>query len=132
MKITVIKTFVAAFILAAVCLTGAANADHSGSRGHDHSEEKKEKQAAAKPMSSGNIVHVRVKGLVCDFCARSIRKVFLKTGAVEDVDVNLKRSFINIYMKKRKKLSDKKISKLVNDAGYSVESISFYKKEGRR
>ena len=34
-------------------------------------------------------IKIGVEGMVCDFCAQSIQKVFLKQAGVEKVDVNL-------------------------------------------
>ena len=42
------------------------------------------------------IIDVEVEGLVCDFCAQSIEKVFMKQPGVSVVYVNLDLSLIHI------------------------------------
>ena len=40
-------------------------------------------------VSHSKTIKIGVEGMVCDFCAQSIQKVFLKQAGVERVDVNL-------------------------------------------
>lgn len=68
-------------------------------------------------------VYVRVNGLVCDFCARALEKVFSKQEAVSSIDINLDTKVLVINFKKNKQLDDATITKFVNDAGYSVVNI---------
>ena len=44
--------------------------------------------ALAPSAYGGEIVKIGVNGMVCDFCARAIEKVFMKQDAVESIDVN--------------------------------------------
>ena len=69
-------------------------------------------------------VSVDVKGLVCDFCAKAIEKVFLKEKDVESVRVNLKAKNIALFFKKGGDLDDALIHKLVKDSGYDVVKIN--------
>ena len=73
-------------------------------------------------ISSGD-VHVSVNGLVCDFCARALEKVFGKEEAVKGIDVNLDTKVITINFNEGQSLDDETITKLVTDAGYNVEGI---------
>ena len=68
-------------------------------------------------------ITINVKGLVCDFCARSIEKTFNKTKAVESIYVDLDNGLIQLQLKEGQKLSDEKIKKLIKDNGYALESI---------
>jgi copper chaperone CopZ len=68
-------------------------------------------------------ITINVKGLVCDFCARSIEKTFNKTKAVESIYVDLDNGLIQLQLKEGKTLSDEKIKKLIKDNGYALESI---------
>tara|TARA_E500000331_G_scaffold183724_1_gene176890 strand:- start:287 stop:535 length:249 start_codon:yes stop_codon:yes gene_type:complete len=43
---------------------------------------------------SAGTVYADVNGLVCDFCARALEKVFLKREAVESIDVDLDEKVI--------------------------------------
>ena len=65
-----------------------------------------------------------VNGLVCDFCARAIEKIFTKDEAVESVTVDLTSKIVTAIFKDGKTLSDDQLKKLVTDAGYNVVSIA--------
>ena len=69
------------------------------------------------------ILYIYVNGLVCDFCARSIEKLFSKKDSVEDIKINLEKMLITIYLKQGKHLDDETISKLIVDSGYNVREI---------
>jgi copper chaperone CopZ len=71
--------------------------------------------------TSTSIVHVN--GLVCDFCARAIEKVFGEKKEVQAVKVDLDKKIITLDFKDHQKLDDATITKLVTDAGYNVVSI---------
>lgn len=77
---------------------------------------------AEQAVQSGD-VHVSVNGLVCDFCARALEKVFGKEEAVKAIDVNLDTKIITVNFNKGQTLSDEKITQLITDAGYNVEGI---------
>jgi len=74
------------------------------------------------PVQSGD-VHVSVNGLVCDFCARALEKVFSKEEAVKVIDVNLDTKMITITFNEGQNLDDERITTLITDAGYNVEGI---------
>jgi copper chaperone CopZ len=68
-------------------------------------------------------ITLNVKGLVCDFCARSVEKTFNKTKVVESINVDLDNGLIKLQLKEGKILSDEKIKKLIKANGYALESI---------
>ena len=68
-------------------------------------------------------ITIHVKGLVCDFCARSVEKTFSKTEVVERIKVDLDKGLIELQPTEGSTLSDKKIQKLIKASGYSLESI---------
>tara|TARA_E500000331_G_C17197112_1_gene687618 strand:- start:8 stop:319 length:312 start_codon:yes stop_codon:yes gene_type:complete len=70
------------------------------------------------------ILKISVNGLVCDFCARSIEKLFSKKESVETINVDLEKMLITIYLKKGKNLNNATIIKVVNDSGYDVTEIN--------
>ena len=76
-----------------------------------------------KPNNDYKKINVFVNGLVCDFCARSIEKIFKKDDSVSDIEVNLEKMLITIYVNENKILNDKTIKKLINDSGYDVTEI---------
>jgi copper chaperone CopZ len=67
---------------------------------------------------------ISVNGLVCDFCARAIEKIFTKDEAVESVTVDLTSKIVTAIFKDGKTLNDDQLKKLVTDAGYNVVSIA--------
>jgi len=75
------------------------------------------------------IIDIEVEGMVCDFCAQSIEKVFMKQPGVAVVYVNLDRGNVHIKMadvfeKDEDGISDIRIRKLFEDAGYNVTNIT--------
>lgn len=77
-------------------------------------------QAAGTPAD----ILIKVNGMVCDFCARAVEKVFRKQDAVNDVSVDLDKSQIAVDLKDGRTLDDDTINGLVGDSGYAVESIT--------
>jgi len=72
---------------------------------------------------NGKIIRVNVKGLVCDFCARAIEKVFMKEKSVAGLTVNLEEKEIKIFTKKGMNIDDDIIREKIKDSGYIVSSI---------
>ena len=75
------------------------------------------------------IIDIEVEGMVCDFCAQSIEKVFMKQPGVAVVYVNLDRGNVQVKMadvfeKDEDGISDIRIRKLFKDAGYNVTNIT--------
>ena len=70
------------------------------------------------------ILNISVEGLICDFCARSIEKLFKKENSVEEIDVNLEKMLIIIRLKNGETLNNEKVIRLINDSGYDVQEIN--------
>ena len=68
-------------------------------------------------------ITVKVNGLVCDFCARALEKVFYKQDGVQSVDVNLAEHYVTLGLDDTAHLSDEEITQHITDAGYSVVEI---------
>ncbi len=68
-------------------------------------------------------VNVTVNGMVCDFCAQALNKIFAKEDSVEALDVNLDTQTVTIHVKDGQDISDEKINALIYYAGYDVEKI---------
>lgn len=79
-------------------------------------------------LSSGiitdNIVDVDTNGMVCDFCAQSIEKVFMKRQEVKGIFVDLDNQRVIIYFKNNSTLNDKAIIELFEKSGYGVNKIN--------
>jgi copper chaperone CopZ len=70
-----------------------------------------------------NLVNVDVNGMVCDFCARALEKVFSKKKEVTAIDVDLDNGKISITFNDGASLDDSLIKKLVTNSGYDVVKI---------
>lgn len=66
---------------------------------------------------------VNVKGMVCDFCARAVSKVFGKNEAVDLVHVDLDNGEIHVDLKPGTTLTDDEIESLVKKSGYAMVSV---------
>ena len=67
---------------------------------------------------------ISVNGLVCDFCARLIEKLFSKKESVKNINVNLEEMLITINLKKGKNLNDDIIKQVIRDSGYDIREIN--------
>lgn len=77
--------------------------------------------AAATPAER---VTVKVNGLVCDFCARSIEAMMKRRKDVERVHVDLDRGEVHLSLRAGASLTDPELAKLIVDSGYAVTGIT--------
>lgn len=63
-------------------------------------------------------IHVKVKGMVCSFCAQGIKKTFSKIPEVKKIQVSLEEKFVHLSLKENKSLDSEKILNLIKEAGY--------------
>ena len=77
----------------------------------------------SQEKSENEVLNISVNGLVCDFCARSIEKLFSKKESVKSINVNLEQMLITISLKKGKSLNDDIITKVITDSGYDIREI---------
>ena len=66
------------------------------------------------------IVEVKIKGMVCSFCAQGLQKGIGKLEEVEKVEINLKKGCAKITVKKGETLSMDEVKEIIKDAGYLV------------
>lgn len=71
----------------------------------------------------GELISVKAKGLVCEFCAKALEKVFLKRKEVSGISVDLTTKEILVNLKEGQSLDDAVLTELITDAGYNIESI---------
>ena len=81
------------------------------------------KNTKSNEKLENEILNISVNGLVCDFCARSIEKLFSKKEEVKTINVNLEKMLITINLKKGKSLNDDLIKKVISDSGYDIKEI---------
>lgn len=78
---------------------------------------------SSENLKNNEVLYVSVNGLVCDFCARSIEKIFKKQKSVQSIGVDLEKMLITIYLKDGKNLSNELIKQLILDSGYEVVEV---------
>jgi copper chaperone CopZ len=71
----------------------------------------------------GSLVTVKVSGMVCDFCAVSLKKTFGKRPEVAASHVDLDTKQLLLVLKPDTTLDDATISQTVIKSGYLTESI---------
>ena len=120
----------------------ADGAEHDDGANHEH--ESHEHHAMTHdhgnlPMNAATITHtneisaalanggapvvVDVLGVVCDFCATAMDKVFSKRDEVAAIYVDLDKKTLNLVINDGSDLSDKQIEKLAKQAGYRIAAI---------
>ena len=103
--------------------------DHAQHEGHDHSGMllaatiTQTEEVAAAIRAGGEPIVVDVLGVVCDFCAMAMNKVFGKRGEVTAVHVDLDKKTLSLVIEKGETLSDKQIENLAKKAGYRIAAI---------
>jgi copper chaperone CopZ len=110
----------AALSLLAVPAFAEHHMDHSKM---DHSAHADVEIEADENIAAAQTITAKVNGLVCDFCAQAVRKVFKKQDGVESVNVDLDTGEIILGLKAGATLDDETISKLIRKSGYSLVSI---------
>ena len=106
------------FSLASYGSEGGHDHGHDGHKDHDHSAQK----ATLKKVGSDKLV-IKVKGMVCAFCAQGIEKNFNKQKQVKTTKVNLETMEVTINLKKGASLPEPTIKKLVIDAGFAYAGL---------
>ena len=106
-----------------LCVTLLLNKGFS----HDNKKEDHEITDTADIISSGiksnNLINVATIGMVCDFCAQAIEKVFMTRKEVQGIKIDLNNQNVVLFLKDNFNLDDNTILKLFEDAGYGVEKI---------
>jgi copper chaperone CopZ len=78
---------------------------------------------ALNSSSCQNQAEIKVNGLVCDFCARAINKVFSAKPQVSNTDVDLENGRISIIFNANQNIEDDELKKLIINSGYDVVAI---------
>ena len=70
-------------------------------------------------------INIDVNGMVCEFCAVTIEKIFMKKkDIIEKVEIDLDLKKVFLYFKDNKNLSDEEISDIIRNNGYNVVKIN--------
>jgi hypothetical protein len=73
--------------------------------------------------NGGAPVVVDVLGVVCDFCATAMNKIFSKRDEVAAIYVDLDKKTLSLVINDGSDLSDQQIEKLAKQAGYRIAAI---------
>lgn len=76
------------------------------------------------PARAECVADVKVNGLVCDFCARALEKVFGQREEVSGIRVDLDGGVVTVTLKEGKALADDLLTGLITDSGYNVTEIT--------
>lgn len=106
------------FALFLTVFSAQAFSQHENHKGHGHGHDH---QASAE-IKNDHIV-VKVKGMVCAFCAQGIEKKFNEKSEVKSTKVDLDRMEVLITLHEGKKLDEATIRKVITDAGFAFEGI---------
>lgn len=79
--------------------------------------------SATTDAACKDTINVKVNGLVCDFCARALEKVFGKRDEVSGINVDLDKGEVVIATKPGQTIEDDDIKSLILDSGYNVTDI---------
>jgi copper chaperone CopZ len=66
---------------------------------------------------------VGVDGMVCDFCARSMEKIFYQEDGVQGVIIDLDKESMTLEIDEAAAITDERIKERVYYAGYKVRDI---------
>ena len=90
---------------------------------NDLNENNKIQMLAGSLDPNGDLMTVAVEGMVCDFCAQAIEKVFMKREEVIGITINLEKQNVIIAFKENSNLENSLIRELFLDSGYNVTEI---------
>jgi copper chaperone CopZ len=81
--------------------------------------------SVAQSSHPNGTAYVDVNGLVCDFCAQALEKVFGRRDEVESIHVDLDEKVITIHFAAGQAMDESTIAELVVDSGYDVRAIRY-------
>src|SRR5690606_17518109 len=101
--VQVIQILIAVFLMGPI----SAWAETQNLKTHEHKEKHAHKndKATAEFIDAENLI-VKVKGMVCAFCAQGVEKQFNSREEVETTKVNLDTMEVHVKLKKGKTLSE--------------------------
>ena len=80
-------------------------------------------EISAALAGGGAPVVVDVLGVVCDFCATAMNRIFSKRDEVAAIYVDLDKKTLSLVINDGSDLSDEQIEKLAKRAGYRIAAI---------
>lgn len=82
-------------------------------------------ESPSSPTQSGTsqLRSVKVKGLVCSFCAQGLVKSAKEHPSIAAAEVSLSKKTLDLVIKPSQSLSDEDIKMIVERAGFKVDSF---------
>lgn len=119
------KTLPLLAILFTLAVTTPAWAVHEGhAHDDDHSDHSSNSSiASARNAACEDTIQIKANGLICDFCARALEKMFGQRDDVAGIDVDLDKGTVTVAMKPGQTLDDETLKQLITDSGYNVTDI---------
>ena len=111
-------------ILLFVSTFALANEQDHSNHNHDHTQSNQIEVQAGSIDPNGTLMTVAVEGMVCDFCAQAIERVFMKREEVAGITINLDDQNVIISLKSEKDIENTTIEELFLNAGYNVQTIN--------
>ncbi len=84
----------------------------------------------AENKAAGETITAHVEGMVCDFCAQGLEKLFGDTEAVERTIISLENATVTLQLKPGATLADTEITRIIQENGIDTTSIIREPKEG--
>lgn len=110
-------------ILIFISTFALANEQDHSNHNHDHTQSNQIEVQAGSIDPNGTLMTVAVEGMVCDFCAQAIEKVFMKREEVAGITVNLDDQNVIISLKSEKDIENTIIEELFLNSGYNIQTI---------
>jgi len=138
---TAFKYWLTLVILGLITPAVANDAHHDNHYNHDHAHHESadantEKSALPTGVlltrtdaintalaNGGEPIVADVLGVVCDFCATAMNKIFSKRSEVAAIYVDLDTKALNLVLEPGTQLSDAAIAELAEQAGYRVAAV---------
>ena len=111
-------------ILIFISTFALANEQDHSNHNHDHTQSNQIEVQAGSIDPNGTLMTVAVEGMVCDFCAQAIERVFMKREEVAGITINLDDQNVIISLKSEKDIENITIEELFLNAGYNVQTIN--------
>jgi len=104
------KNYISVLIIAALLATGLLNVNVS----------------AENKEGGREYLKLEVNGLACPFCAYGLEKKLREyIDGMEDLDINIEKGYVTFSFPKENKPSEKKLLKIVEEAGFQADKIYF-------
>ena len=101
----------------------SSNASHSGHGDGDRPVLTRTENIESALADGGEPIVADVLGVVCDFCALAMNKIFSKREEVAAIYVDLDTKALNLVLAPGTSLSDQTIADLAVQAGYRIAEV---------